>query len=156
MNETQVTLSGYVGGDVTLRRAGDVEVASFRLALTPRRHNRRSEEWYDAPTQWWTVNAWRLLGRHCAQSLQRGDAVVVHGRVDARTWTTSAGVETTTFEIDASFVGHDLNRGTTAFTRSAVRAGAAPVGEYTTDPEASGSEAVPASPEVAPDSEAAA
>lgn len=121
MNETHVTLTGRVGGDVSLRRAGDAEVASFRLASTPRRYHRRDEEWFDAPTQWWTVNAWRLLGRHCADSLRRGDAVVVHGRVDARTWTNADGVEVTTMEVEAAFVGHDLNRGTSVFSRAAGR-----------------------------------
>lgn len=121
MNQTLVTLTGWIGGEVNLRMAGDAEVASFRLALTPRRHNRRTDEWYDGPTQWWTVNAWRTLGRHCAESLHSGDAVVVHGRADSRSWTNADGVEITSMEIDAAFVGHDLNRGTSAFTRTAPR-----------------------------------
>ena len=37
INETTVTLQGRVGGEVTLRRAGDVPVAHFRVAATPRR-----------------------------------------------------------------------------------------------------------------------
>jgi hypothetical protein len=32
-------------------------------------------------------------------------------------WTNKSGVEVTSFEVDAAFVGHDLNRGTSAFTR---------------------------------------
>ena len=38
MNETYVTLSGWLGGDVTLREAGGVPVATFRVASTPRRY----------------------------------------------------------------------------------------------------------------------
>jgi single-strand DNA-binding protein len=44
--------------------------------------------------------------------------VVVHGRLNAQTWTSSAGVEVTSFEVEATLVGHDLSRGTTQFTRS--------------------------------------
>jgi single-strand DNA-binding protein len=117
MNETMVTLQGYVGGQVKLRQAGEVLVANFRVACTPRRYSRRTQEWFDADTQWYTVNAWRALGEHCSASLNRGDPVVVHGKLSARTFVNANQVEVTTFEVDAMFVGHDLNRGTSSFTK---------------------------------------
>jgi single-strand DNA-binding protein len=117
MNETTVTLQGWLGTDVTLRQAGEVPVASFRVAVTPRRYQRRTDEWVDGDTQWFSVNAWRTLAEHCETSLHRGDAVVVHGRLNAQTWSNSAGIEVTSFEVDAITVGHDLNRGTSAFRR---------------------------------------
>jgi single-strand DNA-binding protein len=67
------------------------------------------------------VNAWRALAENCQRSLRRGDPVVVHGKLSAQVWTNSAGIEVTSFEVEASFVGHDLNRGTSEFTRG-VRA----------------------------------
>jgi single-strand DNA-binding protein len=117
MHETYVTLSGWLGGNVDLRDAGGVPVASFRVASTPRRFQRRTETWEDGDTQWYSVNAWRALGDNCASSLRRGDPVVVHGKLSAHTWTNKAGLEVTTFEVEAAFVGHDLNRGTTEFHR---------------------------------------
>ncbi len=71
------------------------------------------------------MTAWRALGEHCAASLRRGDPVVVYGRLNAQTWTNSAGIEVTSFEVDAVFVGHDLNRGTSSFTRAVATAGGA-------------------------------
>lgn len=121
LNETVVTLQGWVGGEVVLRQAGDSLVAGFRVGCTPRRYHRRSETWVDGETQWFTVNAWRALGEHCAASLERGDPVVVHGRLAARTWTSKEGVETTTYEVEAALVGHDLARGTTIFTKAPAR-----------------------------------
>jgi len=118
MNDTTVTLQGWLGSDVTLRHAGEVPVANFRLACTPRRFNRRTGGWEDAPTQWYTVNAWRALADNCAASLHRGDPVVVHGRLLASVWTNSDGVEMTSLEVDATHLGHDLSRGTSAFTRT--------------------------------------
>jgi single-strand DNA-binding protein len=117
MNETFVTLCGWLGGDVAIRDAGGVPVASFRVASTPRRYQRRTDSWEDGDTQWYSVNAWRALGTHCEQSLRRGDPVVVHGKLSAHVWTNKAGLEVTTFEVEAAFVGHDLNRGTSAFQR---------------------------------------
>jgi single-strand DNA-binding protein len=121
MNESMVTFQGWLGADVKTRSAAGVPVAFFRVASTPRRFNKSSGEWSDGPTQWYTVNAWRSLGEHCAASLKRGDPVVVHGRLSHSTWVNSAGVEVTSLEVDATFVGHDLNRGRSAFTKTERR-----------------------------------
>lgn len=118
MNESLITLQGWLGGDVTVRKAGDVPVASFRLACTPRRYNRRTETWSDGTTQWYTVTAWRGLADNCAESLRRGDPVIVHGRLDVRTWINAHHVEVSGFEVEATHVGHDLSRGTSVFTRT--------------------------------------
>ncbi|MBB6626759.1 single-stranded DNA-binding protein [Nocardioides sp. KIGAM211] len=127
MNDTTVTLQGWLGSNVTLRRAGasDVPVASFRLACTPRRYHRATDTWSDGETQWYTVTAWRGLATNCDRSLRRGDAVVVHGRLDATTWKNRDGEPVFTLEVEATFVGHDLNRGTTTFVRPPRPAAAA-------------------------------
>ena len=121
MNESMVTFQGWVGADVRLRSAGGVPVASFRVACTPRRFNRTQQEWSDGPTQWFTVNTWRGLAEHCADSLRRGDPVVVHGRLGQSTWVNSEGVECTSVEVEASFVGHDLTRGRSSFVKTERR-----------------------------------
>ncbi|MGZ4488733.1 MAG: single-stranded DNA-binding protein [Nocardioides sp.] len=126
MNETLITLQGWVGGNVTARDAGGVPVATFRVASTPRRFNRRTDQWGDGETQWHTVNVWRALAQHCERSLRRGDPVFVHGRLNATTWTNAAGVEVSGFEVDAYVVGHDLTRGCTAFSKAAPAVAAAP------------------------------
>ena len=61
MNETYVTLRGWLGADVRHRLAGDTPVAEFRLGVTPRWFDSKRSEWVDAPTQWYTVKAWRHL-----------------------------------------------------------------------------------------------
>ena len=121
MNESMVTFQGWLGGDVRTHQTGATMVARFRVASTPRRFNRQSGEWHDGPTQWYSVSAWRGLGEHCAASLRRGDPVVVHGRLTQSTWVNQEGVEMTSLEVDATFVGHDLNRGTSDFTRATGR-----------------------------------
>ncbi|MBZ5737387.1 single-stranded DNA-binding protein [Nocardioides mangrovi] len=118
MSDSTITVRGWLGADVQLRRAGDVPVASFRLACTPRKFNRRTESWSDGQTQWFSVNVWRALAEHCAASLRRGDPVVVHGRLETRSYVNADNVEVVSFEIDAIHVGHDLSRGTSVFTRA--------------------------------------
>jgi single-strand DNA-binding protein len=123
LNDTLVTLEGWLGSQVSVRQAGAASVASFRLAATPRRFNPATGQWADDRTQWFTVNAWRALGEGCAASLRRGDPVVVVGRLRTTSWTSAEGVEMTGLEVDAQAVGHDLNRGSTVFTRAARAAG---------------------------------
>lgn len=118
MYETYVTIQGWVGGDVDVRDAGGVPVARFRVACTPRRFDKKTESWVDDDTQWYSVNAWRALGEHCATSVRRGDPVIVYGRQRASVWRNTAGLEVSSLEIDAIVVGHDLNRGTAEFTKA--------------------------------------
>lgn len=118
MNDTTITLTGWLGGDPDVREHNGVTVANFRVASTPRHYNRETGVWEDGETQWFSVAAWRTLGEHCAQSLRRGDAVVVHGRFSVENWTTRTGMKATTFEVEALTVGHDLNKGTALFART--------------------------------------
>lgn len=118
MNDTQITVQGFVGGAVSLKRAGEAEVATFRLGCTPRYFNRRTNEWVDAPTQWYTVSAWRGMARNVAESLRKGDGVTLVGRLNVSTWTAQDGSERTTLEIDATSIGHDLRHGTTRLARN--------------------------------------
>lgn len=149
MNDSMITVQGWVGSEPVLRQAGPVVVSSFRVASTPRRFNRTSEEWVDAGvTQWFTVNAWRQLGYNVKSSLRKGDPVVVHGRLIARTWL-NQGVETTAYDIEAVSVGHDLNKGCSMLQRN-PRATASGATEGTTASSAAavptGSAAAPADP----------
>ena len=63
---------------------GETQCASFRVGSTPR--YLRNGTWVDGQTSWFTVNCWRSLGRNVAESVRRGDAVVVHGRVRVDVW----------------------------------------------------------------------
>lgn len=118
MSDCTITIRGWLGADVDVREAAGVRVASFRLACTPRKFNRRTETWSDGETQWYTVTCWRGLADNVARSLRRGDPVVVHGRLEVRRYVNSNDVEVVAHEIDALHVGHDLSRGTSVFTRS--------------------------------------
>lgn len=119
MNESFITVQGYVGSTVLLRQAGDHKVATFRLGVTPRKLDRATGEWRDGETQWYSVSAWRTLGENVTTSLRKGDPVVVQGRLTARTWINASHAEVVSYEIEATHVGHDLHRGTTHFQRNA-------------------------------------
>ncbi|MCW2668037.1 MAG: ssb [Frankiales bacterium] len=119
MNEPTITLVGHLAAPPRLRTtAAGVCVADFRVAATPRRHDKGTGEWGDGETLWFTVTAWRALAEHCAASLGKGDKVVVTGRLTVRSWRGDDGVERSGLEVDAASVGLDLSRGRAAFVRT--------------------------------------
>ncbi|HEU4511895.1 MAG TPA: single-stranded DNA-binding protein [Nocardioidaceae bacterium] len=116
MSDTYVTFQGWVGNDVTHKRVNNISVANFRVATTPRL--KRKGEWVDGDTTWYSVAAWRLLADHVTDSVKKGDAVIVHGKLRSEAWRREDGQVSTTLVVDASFVGHDMCKGTSTFTRS--------------------------------------
>ena len=131
MNDSIITLRGNVGADPVVRSVGEVSVANFRMACTPRKLNRSTGEWSDGVTQWFSVSAWRHLGENVGRSLRKGDPVVVQGRLSARSYVNKDGLEVNTFEVEATVVGHDLNRGMSSLSRNprSLAAVAAPAPE---------------------------
>lgn len=119
MTDTFVTFHGWVGADVVFRTPAGISVANLRVAVTPR--IRRAGSWVDGETTWYSVTAWRTLAEHVRDSVRKGDAVIVHGRLRTETWQRENEPPSTTLVVDASLVGHDLSRGTSTFLK-AVRA----------------------------------
>jgi len=124
MNDTSITFRGYAGTEVRHRQTREANVATVRVASTPR--VRKDGEWVDGPTTWYAVTAWRTLADHLRDSVRKGDPLIVHGRLlRTETWAPEGGVPSTTLEVEAAVVGHDLNRGISHFIK-AKRPEAAP------------------------------
>lgn len=121
MNETQVTIAGRLVADPQVRNTSSGQpFTTFRIASTARRWNTRSSEFEDSHTNFVNVTAWRSLGANVAGSLHRGDPVVVQGRLKVSQWMRQVGdteVAVNSVDIDAVAVGHDLQWGTTKFTK---------------------------------------
>ena len=129
-----ITLTGFVATAPRHLVTGEgLPITSFRLASTQRRYDRRTAEWVDGETNWYTVTGFRQLAVHTAASIAKGDRVIVTGRLRIRDW--SSGERSgTTIEVEAEALGHDLSWGTAAFTRaasSAVLRGGATAGGIT-------------------------
>lgn len=122
MNDTIVTVQGYIGTEPEKREVGESIVASFRVASTPRRFNREQNAWVDLDTNWFTVNAWRSLAANAMASLHKGDAVLVTGRLRASVWQDAEGKTHQNTVVEAISVGHDLTRGTSVFLKSGPQA----------------------------------
>ncbi|MBW3086535.1 Single-stranded DNA-binding protein [Austwickia sp. TVS 96-490-7B] len=117
MNETQVTMVGNAVEDPVKRttRHGDAYV-TVRMASTVRRKDAASGRYVDVGTNFVTVVAFRQLAVNMAESIRKGQPLVVTGRLRVNQWRTE-DKSGTSVEIDATSVGHDLSKGTTQFTR---------------------------------------
>jgi single-strand DNA-binding protein len=112
------TLTGLVAtAPRHLITAEGYAVTSFRLASNRRRFDRQQKIWVDAGTNWYTVSTYRQLADNVAGSVQKGDRVLVTGRLRIRDWE-SGERKGTNIELDADSLGHDLFWGTSTFSRN--------------------------------------
>ncbi|MDY6054394.1 single-stranded DNA-binding protein [Micrococcus sp.] len=113
-----LTLRGFVATDPATRQtSGGTEVTAFRMASTERRYDKSAGTWVDAHTNWYNVSAFGQLGANTAQSVRKGNPVIVTGRLRVRDWSTQER-SGTSVDVLADSVGLDLGYGSAAFVRS--------------------------------------
>ncbi len=109
-------------------------ITSFRLAASQRRFDRSQSKWVDGDTNWYTITAFRQLAINSATSIQKGDRILVQGKVRIRDWDNGERAGTSV-ELEADSMGHDNSWGTSTFVRTVL------VRETTPDePEESGTD----------------
>jgi len=133
MNETTITLIGNLTTDPELRfTSTGTAVANFTVATNPRSFDKTSGEWRDAEPLFLRCTLWRAPAENLAESLRRGDRVIVVGRLRQRSFETREGEKRTVTECDATEVGASLQfrqlkpiTGTHGSTQTSDSAGAA-------------------------------
>lgn len=113
-----ITLTGLVATTPRhLTTAEGLAITSFRLASSQRRFDRATQRWVDGDTNWYTVTGFRALAENTAVSVNKGDRVIVTGKLRIRDWenTDRSG---TTVEVEAETLGHDLLWGVSSYTRN--------------------------------------
>ena len=116
MSDT-ITITGLVATTPRhITTTDGLAITSFRLASSQRRYDRVASRWIDADTNWYTISCFRSLATNVAASVNKGERVIVSGRLRIRDWenTDRSG---TTVEIEAQTIGHDLTWGTSVHTR---------------------------------------
>ncbi len=105
-SENSVTLVGNVTKDPELRyTTGGRGVASFGLAV-----NRRYQvngEWQEQ-VSFFNIVAWGDLGENAAASLNKGNRVIVTGRLEQRSYETNEGEKRSVTEVIADELGPSL------------------------------------------------
>jgi len=116
--DNNVVIVGNVTRDPELRfiQSGTA-VASFGLAW-----NQRSSQGGEEKAHFFDVTCWRDLAENVADSIEKGDRVVVYGRLDYRSWESENGEKRSAVQIVADEVSPSLRWATAEVTKTDRRA----------------------------------
>ncbi|MEN9957689.1 MAG: hypothetical protein RIR46_1297 [Actinomycetota bacterium] len=130
-----VTISGLVATTPRhLITQDGLPITSFRLASSQRRFDREQNKWIDGETNWFTITGFRQLAINLSTSVQKGERIIVTGRLKIRDWDNGERAGTSV-EVEAEHVGHDLFWGTSVFTRTVLVADSQPEADEEFEPE---------------------
>jgi len=103
-SDNHTTIVGNLVEDPEVRfTSSGTPVTNLRMAVTLR--IQQDGEWRDGDTSFLKVNVWRGQAENLAESLGKGDRVMVTGRLRHRTWETPEGEKRSVAEIEADEVG---------------------------------------------------
>lgn len=112
-NETYLTVRGRLTSDPEMRfTPNGAAVANFTVAVNARKFDKQTNEWKDKEAKFWSCAAWNqgklTLAENVAEGLKKGDAVLVYGEVETRSYETKEGEKRTVDEIRVEHIGKDL------------------------------------------------
>lgn len=119
MQDTTITVVGNAVDDAQLRfTPGGAAVANFRIASTPRRFNRQTNEWEDQDALFLTVTCWKQHAENVAETVKRGMRLVVTGNLVQRQYEKRDGTKGSSYEIAEAEVAVSLRSATAVVTKS--------------------------------------
>ena len=121
--ETLVTIIGNLTDAPELRfiQSG-AAVANFTVASTPRTFDKQANDFKDGETLFMRCSLWRDIAENVAESLVKGQRVIVTGRLVSRSWEQD-GNKRTAMEMQVEEVGPSLRFGTTIFVPKGMSGG---------------------------------
>ena len=122
MTHPHITITGNLTADPSLKYVGSgTAVASFTVASTPREKNKDTGEWEDGEAMFVRCSVWRDYAENVTESLAKGMRVVVHGRLQVRSYQRNDGSQGTSIEMQVDEVGPSLRYATAQVTKSAPK-----------------------------------
>jgi len=116
--DTVITVVGNLTADPELRfTPSGAAVANFTVASTPRTFDKNSNEWKDGEALFLRCSVWRQAAENVAESLHKGSAVIVQGRLKQRSYE-KEGEKRTVYELDVEEVGPSLKWATAKVTKA--------------------------------------
>ena len=118
--DNHTTIVGNLVEDPEVRFTNNgTPVTNLRVAVTQRVQH--DGEWRDGDISFFKVNVWRSQAENLADSLTKGDRVMVTGRLRQRSWETPEGDKRSVTELEADEVGASLKWATAKVERSSQR-----------------------------------
>lgn len=123
-----IILVGNLTADPELRfTPNGVAVATISVAKNKRVFNKSTNEWEDGEPSFFRGTVWREQAENVAQSLSKGDTVVVIGEIEQENYETREGERRSTYKVVVEEIAPSLRRATAVVTknsRSNANAGA--------------------------------
>lgn len=107
---TNVTLTGTLGQDPELRFTQAGKAVVTLSVVTSKSVKNEQGKWENHEETWWRVTAWDQLAENVAETLTKGDPVIVVGRSFMEGYTTKDGEARQSLKVNAFNVGLDLKR----------------------------------------------
>lgn len=106
---TALTIVGNLVDDPEVRfTTKGVACANFSVAVNHKTFDATTKRWEDVRTDFHRVTVWRSLAENVAESLRKGDRVVVVGHLGSSQYEDREGNKRISWEITATSVGPDL------------------------------------------------
>jgi single-strand DNA-binding protein len=116
---TTITTEANLTADPELRftKTTGQSVATLRLAVSARRKN-IDGDYVDTPPVFYEATCWGALAEHAAESLRKGDRVLVHGSAYDEEWTDRDNRLRVKHVLQVQGLGASLRYATTTITRA--------------------------------------
>jgi len=122
--ETIITVVGNLTDDPELKfTPSGAPVANFTVASTPRTFDKQTNEWKDGDALFLRCAAWRQLAENVAESLTKGQRVIVTGALRVRQFERQDGSKGTSVELNVDEVGPSLKFATAKTTKATRSSG---------------------------------
>lgn len=116
MSLPQITIIGNLTQDPELRfTKTNKPVATLRVACSDRKKD-EAGQWVDGDTLYINAVVWNATAQHVAESVSRGDTVIITGKLKQREYQDNDGNTKTIYEVQADYVGAELRR--TAYNKT--------------------------------------
>jgi single-strand DNA-binding protein len=113
-----ITIIGNLTADPELRFTPSGQaVCNFTVASTARFFDKQKNEWAEGDTTFIRCSVWREMAENCAETLEKGNRVVVTGTLKVRQYETDKG-KGTSVECDVEEVGPSLKWASAKITRN--------------------------------------
>lgn len=115
MNGNQIFVAGRLtrDPDLTVTASG---ASMCKLGIASGRRYQKDGEWQEE-TSFFDITLWREMADNVAESLSKGDAVLVAGRMKQREYEKD-GQQRTAWDLEVDSIGPDLRWATAAITRT--------------------------------------
>lgn len=108
-NAQEITVIGNVTTDPELRfTSNGTAVANFTVAKNTQWYDSNKNQWMENEPLFFRCNVWREQAENVAESIRKGDRVVVYGQLQNRTFQTKEGEKRSVWEITVDEIGASL------------------------------------------------